>query len=166
MFSLCFAQTTATPGTTTRRLSNGVNVPVSASNKVELFIPAPDDASREAAFRWHITTRNFFAYIFEKPLVGDHLGQTFVDLQERMHLFRSGQINNSTDFLKYAETQGYHDLVDSPDYALGMVFYAEHYKLRDLWIDAFVHCVGMNERLSLSPEFAVSTSANPTLRSY
>jgi hypothetical protein len=29
----------------------------------------------------------------------------------------------------------------------------QHYKIRDLWIDSFAHCVGMNERLSLSDEF-------------
>ena len=83
-----------------------------------------------------------------------------------MHLFRSGQINNNLDFLKYAETQGYRDFVECPDYALATVFYAEHYKLRDLWIDAFAHCVGMNEVLALSPEFAVSSFITPTLLTY
>ncbi|KAK3216937.1 hypothetical protein GRF29_1g1462448 [Pseudopithomyces chartarum] len=34
-----------------------------------------------------------------------------------------------------------------------MLYYAEHYKLRSVWMDAFAHCVGMNERLVLSPEF-------------
>jgi hypothetical protein len=61
MFSLCFAQMTASSSTIsnhTGRLSNEHEVPVSGSKKVELFIPAPDDASREAAFKWHITTRN------------------------------------------------------------------------------------------------------------
>jgi hypothetical protein len=160
MLSLCFAQMTGTSGSTPsspRQLSNSVNVSVSSSAKVELYIPAPDDASRETAFQWHLTTRNFFAYIFGKPLVGENLGKAFVDLQERMHLFRSGPINNSEDFLNYAEAQGYRNLVDSPDYALSMLYYTEHYKLRDLWIDAFAHCVGMNEGLALSPEFAVST---------
>jgi len=166
MLSLCFAQMKTTPGTTSshlRQLSNGSNVSAFGSAKVELYIPAPDDASREAAFRWHITTRNFFAYTFGKPLVGDHLGSAFVDLQKRMQLFRSGQIDNSEDFFKYAEVQGYRDLVDSPDYALAMLYYTEHYKLRDLWIDAFAHCVGMNESLALSPEFAVSTPTGSIL---
>jgi hypothetical protein len=102
--------------------------------------------------------KKLFAYIFGKPLVGAHLGSAFVDLQERMRLFRSGQIDNSQDFLTYAESQGYRDIVDSPDHALSMLYYAEHYKIRDIWIDAFAHCVGMNERLSLSLEFAVSIS--------
>jgi hypothetical protein len=46
-------------------------------------------------------------------------------------------------------------LVECTDYALASLFYAEHYKLRDVWVDAFAHCVGMNESLVLSPEFSV-----------
>lgn len=162
MFSLCFAQVTSTPGSNPqnpRRLSSGLSTlstPVSGLNKIELFIPAPEHASREASFHWHITTRNFFAFVFRSPLVGTHMGQALVDLQERMHLFRSGQINNHKDFLDYADSQGYRDFVDCPDYALSMLYYAERYKLRDVWIDAFAHCVGMNESLALSQEFAVS----------
>ncbi|KAF2738363.1 hypothetical protein EJ04DRAFT_486176 [Polyplosphaeria fusca] len=157
MFSLCFAQVTsdsASPSKASRRVSSGLTAPVSMSNTCELYIPAPDDASRESAFQWHITTRNFFAFVFRKPLVGaGSLGQALVNLQERMHLFRSGQINNHEDFLKYAEDQGYRDFVDCPDYALAMLQYAEHYKLRDIYIDAFAHCVGMNGDLSMSAEF-------------
>lgn len=159
MLSLCFAQTTPTSGTdlkSTRRLSGSFTTPVSKTNTVELYIPAPDDASREGAFQWHLTTRNFFAFIFGKPMVGSHFGQALVDLQERLLLFRSGQIDNQLDFLTYIEDQGYRDLVDCPDYALATLYYAEHYRLRDVWIDAFAHCVGMNDSLVVSSEFEVS----------
>ncbi|KAJ4358500.1 uncharacterized protein N0V89_003084 [Didymosphaeria variabile] len=146
MFSLCFAQTrketTWSPGSSiSKRL-------------VELYIPAPEDTTREASFRWHIATRNFFAFVLGKPLVGDHLGQAMIDLQERMRLFRPGRVDNHQDFLNYVDAQGYRNFVDFPDYALAMLYYAEHYKLRDAWIDAFAHCVGMNEKLVLSPEFS------------
>jgi hypothetical protein len=157
MFSLCFAQMTA-PGSARRdpgRHSSLCSTPTSNTNVVELYIPAPEDASREVSFNWHITTRNFFAFVFGKPLVGKKMGQAMVDLQERMRLFRSGRVNNHQDFLNYAEDQGYRDFVESADYALAMLYYAEHYKLRDVWIDAFAHCVGMNDTLSLSPEFEV-----------
>jgi hypothetical protein len=157
MFSLCFAQMTA-PGSAIRnprRHSSICSAPTSSTNIVELYIPAPEDASREVSFNWHITTRNFFAFVFGKPLVGKNMGQAMVDLQERMRLFRSGRVNNHQDFLDYAENQGYRDLVECTDYSLAMLYYAEHYKLRDVWIDAFAHCVGMNDTLSLSPEFEV-----------
>ncbi|KAF2815012.1 uncharacterized protein BDZ99DRAFT_435071 [Mytilinidion resinicola] len=146
MFSLCFAQmASGAPG---RRSSR-----ISTTGPCELYIPAPDESSREASFQWHLTTRNFFAFVLGKPLVGTYLGKTLVDLQERMHLFRSGQINNHEDFMAYIDDMGYRNFVDTPDYALSMLYYAEHYQLRDLWVDAFVHCVGMNDRLCLSPEF-------------
>jgi hypothetical protein len=125
------------------------------SSFVELYIPAPGHASREEAFNWHVTTRNFFAYVLGQPLVGRHMGQAFVDLYERMELFRSGHVNNHQDFLTYAENQGYRDLVECTDYALASLFYAERYKLKDVWIDAFAHCVGMGDSISESPEYAV-----------
>jgi hypothetical protein len=125
------------------------------SSFVELYIPAPVQASREEAFNWHVTTRNFFAYVLGQPLVGRHMGQAFVDLYERMELFRSDHVNNHQDFLAYAENQGYRDLVECTDYALASLFYAERYKLKDVWIDAFAHCVGMGDSISQSPEYAV-----------
>jgi hypothetical protein len=38
------------------------------------------------------------------------------------------------------------------------------FKLRPAWIDAFAHCVGMNESLSLSPEYAVRIHRNVIFR--
>jgi hypothetical protein len=123
---------------------------------VDLYIPAPGSVSREEAFDFHITTRNFFAYILGQPLVGRHMGQTFVALYERMNLFRM-HTNNHEDFLAYADNQGYRDLVECTDYALACLYYAERYKLRGVWIDAFTHCVGMGESVALSPEYVVCT---------
>lgn len=91
------------------------------------------------------------------------MGQTFVDLQERLRTFRPECTSNQQDFLDYAENQGYRDLVECTDYALASLFYAEHYKLKDVWIDAFAHCVGMNDSLALSPEYAVCPLWPPTL---
>ena len=62
--------------------------------------------------------------------------------------------------MDYAEQQGYLDFVDCPNYALAMLQYAEHYKLHDVYVDAFAHCVGMNDDLSTSTEFDVSSSVH------
>ena len=161
MLSQCDAQMTSTTGSSPQQLKR---MPSSLSNSnrgsstVQIFIPAPEAASRENSFKWHITTRNFFAFLLGKPLVGEHMGQAFVDLQERLRLFRP-DASNHQDFLDYAENQGYRDLLECTDYALANLYYAEHYKLRDVWIDAFAHCVGMNDSLPLSPEYAVSDLA-------
>ncbi|THY32878.1 hypothetical protein D6D00_01386 [Aureobasidium pullulans] len=121
----------------------------------ELYIAAPEDAVREDAYRWHVTTRNFFAYIEDKPLVGSSLGKTLIDLLERIQLFCPDKANNNNNqyFLAYAQRQGYTKFVNRPDYALAFLNFSERFKLKDLWIDAFAHCVGMNEQLDLSPEF-------------
>lgn len=147
MFNQCFARVAAS--------SEAASANPDARS-IELFVPGREETSRQESFRWHVATRNFFAFIMGKPLVGAHLGQAMVDLQERMQLYRSSQVNNHQDFLLYADTQGYRDFVDCPDYALAILYYSEHFKLRDVWVDAFAHCVGMNDRLVLSPEFAVS----------
>lgn len=157
MISQCDAQLDSAPRFVPqlkRRSSSLVNIS-QQPRTVQLFIPAPADVSVQASFQWHITTRNFFAFLLGKSLVGEHMGQAFVDLQERLSLFRPDHPNNIQDFLSYAEDQGYRDLVECTDYALASLFYAEHYKLKDVWIDAFAHCVGMNESLHLSPEYSV-----------
>ena len=158
MLSQCDAQIASTSRSTReplRRMPSSLTSMNRQASSVELFIPTPDDVTRQDAFRWHITTRNFFAFLLGKPLVGEHMGQAFVDLQERLCLFRPGDVNNCEDFLDYIENQGYRDLVECTDYALASLFYAEHYKLRDVWVDAFTHCVGMTDSLILSPEFPV-----------
>lgn len=167
---MCFAQTTP-EGSGTPRTSDcdsssslsdsGYSSVSSADTTFELYVPAPEQASREDAFRWHLATRNFFAWASDKPLVGATLGKTLIELLQRMCLFRLEGADNVQALLAYAERLGYLDFRDCPDYALAFLNFAEHYHLRDLWIDAFAHCVGMNERLCLSPEFDVRSSIHP-----
>ncbi|XPS71501.1 hypothetical protein M3J07_003680 [Ascochyta lentis] len=165
MLNICYAQIASRDGSNVQQLMNMASSLVLSNREqgiVNLFIPAPDDASRQESFKWHVTTRNFFAFLLGKPLVGYQMGQTFVDLQERLQLFRSG-LNNHEDFLQYAEDQGYRDFSECTDYALASLFYAEKYKIRDAWVDAFAHCVGMNESLSLSPEYAFTSRLTKAL---
>lgn len=158
MLDVCYAQVASRDGSETQQLmsmSSSLVLPSREPGIVNFFIPAPSDASRQDAFKWHITTRNFFAFLLGKPLVGHQMGQAFVDLHERLRLFRAGLTSNHEDFLQYAEDQGYRDFAECTDYALASLYYAETYKLRHAWIDAFAHCVGMNESLAQSPEYAV-----------
>ncbi|KAF2823565.1 hypothetical protein CC86DRAFT_69475 [Ophiobolus disseminans] len=165
MLEICYAQTTAKTSAglpESRRMHTFDNLN-RESSIVELYIPAPEHASREESFDWHLTTRNFFAFVLGKPLVGRQMGQAFAGLYERMKLFRSKHINNHQDFLVYAETQGYRDLVECTDYALASLYYAERYKLRDVWIDAFAHCVGMSNSVALSPEYTAISRLSKAL---
>ncbi|KAL7265891.1 hypothetical protein RUND412_011580 [Rhizina undulata] len=44
-------------------------------------------AHKTATLRHHLTTRNFFAILFDRCLVGITLGQAFLDLAERTDLY-------------------------------------------------------------------------------
>ena len=123
--------------------------------KHELYIPAPTHLSREEAFQYHLTTRNFFAWMYEKPLVGDRLGRTLTSLLERMNEYRPNLEDNQDDILSYVDDQGYTDFRDHPDHALALLQFAEAFQYRELWTDAFVHCTGMNDQLDISAEFEV-----------
>ncbi|GAB7354033.1 hypothetical protein MBLNU459_g4616t3 [Dothideomycetes sp. NU459] len=163
LFSMCFAQTTSersslprafgAHGSSSSLSDSGYSSASSPDNTFELYVPAPDYASREDAFQWHLATRNYFAWVSDMPLVGATLGKSLIDLLQRMTLFRSERADNMQDLLSYAHRLGYLDFRHCPDYALAFLCFAEHYRMRDLWTDAFAHCVGMNDKLCLSPEF-------------
>lgn len=124
----------------------------------ELYVPPPADADGNEAFLYHMATRNFFAWIFGKPLVGNHLGAALVGLLNSMSQFRSAGEDNVQAIMDYMDEEGYADMRCQPDHALAILFFAEHFRFRDLWIDAFVHCSGMNEKLITCPGFEVRKS--------
>lgn len=134
---------------------SGYSSSIATEEALELFIPAPEATLREDTLRWHVTTRNFFAWMNDTPLVGTSLGQALVDLLERMPLFRVHEANNVEDLLSYARRVGYLNFAHHPDYALAFLYFAERFKLRDLWIEAFTHCAGQKEVLHLSTELDV-----------
>ncbi|KAK4692740.1 hypothetical protein P7C71_g4522, partial [Lecanoromycetidae sp. Uapishka_2] len=124
--------------------------------KHEIYIPAPAHLSREDAFRYHLTTRNLFAWMYEKPLVGDRLGDALIAVLQRLNEWRPNEEQNLDDILAYIDNGGYTDFRDCPDHALAVLQFAEKFQLRELWTDAFVHCTGMWEQLDKSAEFELS----------
>lgn len=72
-----------------------------------------------------------------------------------MEVFRSNGQGNQQDIVDYLDEQAYSDFRECPDHALGVLYFAEELRLQDLWIDAFVHCVGMSDRLFSSPGLEV-----------
>ncbi|KAI9825432.1 MAG: hypothetical protein M1832_001162 [Thelocarpon impressellum] len=121
-------------------------------DKCELYVPAPPKCSREEAFAYHLNTRNFFAWMLGKPIVATHLGRGMADLLDRMNLFRD-TADNVQDFLEYIDAQQYSSFRECPDLALASLYVSERFMLKDRWIDAFAHCVGLNDRLICSSEF-------------
>ena len=126
------------------------------SRQYDIYIPPPPNTDRGQTFLYHMATRNFFAWVFGKSLVGTHLGGALVGLLNSMIEFRSEGEDSVQDLLDYMDEEGYADLRSSPNHALAVLFFAEHFHFKDLWVDAFAHCTGMHERLAASPGFEVS----------
>ena len=116
------------------------------TKRAHLFIPSPQNLTREETHAYHVTTRNYFAYVFSKPLVGEHLGTAMVRLWRRIQAWQPRTARLSK-FLEYCKGQGYLHFTENPRYALAMLCFSEEVHVRDTWIDAFTHCVGMYHRL-------------------
>lgn len=96
-------------------------------------------------------------------MVGNHLGNALVALHESMLEFRDTGLDNKRDLLSYLDEEGYLDTRHQPNHALAILHVAENLELRDLYIDAFAHCVGMSEQLYKSPEYSVGSRPHPYL---
>ncbi|KIX06624.1 uncharacterized protein Z518_04600 [Rhinocladiella mackenziei CBS 650.93] len=131
----------------------------------ELYLPAPYDAGLEDTFNYHVTTRNFFAWLYNRPLAGRTLGKALVELQGRIDLYRPDVTSQNTiEVAYYAENQRYLDFRECVDHALAALYFAENFQIEDLWVDAFAHCVGMSHRgLHSSIEYAPVAAKSKTL---
>lgn len=127
----------------------------SKTSRYELYIPAPPSVGRSQAMLYHIATRNLFAWVFGRSLVGAQLGSALVGLLHSMNEFRSPGCDNVQDLLDFMDEEGYADLRSTPSHALSVLYFAEHFHFKDLYIDAFAHCVGMNHILDDCSEFEV-----------
>lgn len=127
----------------------------SVGGRLDLYIPVPDHLDRLESLLWHIATRNFFAWLLCKPIVGDCLGQSIVRLLERMTTFRDKSVSNLDDLLTYLDRVGYSHFTSHADHALAMLYFSERTRAENIWRNAFVHCVGMNEVLKESSEYEV-----------
>lgn len=122
-----------------------------------LYLPAPGRAHGQEAREWHLVTRNVFAWIMNKPLIGQTLTLALIDLVERLHTLRPASMDSVRDVLAYATRMGYTDMTNCANHSLAMLNFAEHFHIPHLWREAFVHCAGQNEVLYLSPEYKFMT---------
>lgn len=127
------------------------------NGKVDLYIPAPAAASRSEAVQYHLIIRNFFAWVTRRSVVGRHLGNALIGLTEAMDEFRDPDADNIGDLFAYLDEEGYLDMRNQPDHALAILHLSERLQMREMYIDAFAHCVGMSEQLYKHHEYSVST---------
>jgi hypothetical protein len=126
----------------------------------ELYLPAPKDADKATVARYHLATRNFFAWLYDRPLTGKTLGASLVDVLNRAHTYRPSDAEaNNKEMLAYLDRRGYTDFRECVDHALAALYVAENFQMEALWVNAFAHCVGMNHSLHASTEFDVRFSS-------
>lgn len=136
---------------------------LSKGRTIELHVPGPSTADQTQAVRHHLAIRNFLAWVLKRPLVGEHLGSALVALLHSMREFRSGVEDSVADLLEYIDEEGYLRLTGQPDHAVALLFLAESFQLWELYVRAFVQCVGMRERLSSSAEYHIISNASKRL---
>ncbi|OBT76781.1 hypothetical protein VF21_04470 [Pseudogymnoascus sp. 05NY08] len=136
-----------------RQFVNGRSSKEYTSGRYDLYIPPPPTAEEEQKLLCRTATRNFFAWICGKPLVGESLGQALVGLLNSMSEYRGLNVDNVEDILDYMEEGGYADFGGSPVHTLATLHFAEHFQFEHLYIDAFAHAVGMHDEIIQSPEY-------------
>ncbi|KJX94848.1 hypothetical protein TI39_contig4154g00007 [Zymoseptoria brevis] len=108
----------------------------------ELYLSAPLELTRAEAFSYHVGTRNYFAYLLRKPIVGEDFGVSLAHLWKRIEVWQPHS-NASEIFQEYCLEQGYLDLAGNLEYASAALYWSELARVQNVWVDAFVHCVGM-----------------------
>ncbi|KAI3336632.1 hypothetical protein HD806DRAFT_12997 [Xylariaceae sp. AK1471] len=131
--------------------------------RIELFIPAPPQSDKSQSYKYHLATRNFFAFIFRRSMVGETLGSALITLMRSLHQFRALDADNVQDLMSYMAEEGYLDLNGQPTHALAILRLAEVFQLRSLYIDAFAHCCGMSDQLFLVCEYQLLSSVTRKL---
>ncbi|KAF1824439.1 uncharacterized protein K489DRAFT_292754, partial [Dissoconium aciculare CBS 342.82] len=111
---------------------------------LRLFVPPPVHASRDECHAYNLTTRNYFAFLMARPLVGTQLSTTLTDLWRRIQLWSP---NASSELYEYCRAQGYTDVTGNPRLAVAMLALATEARWQAVWVDAFAHCVGMQSQL-------------------
>ncbi|PKS10366.1 hypothetical protein jhhlp_002117 [Lomentospora prolificans] len=138
---------------------------LTTSRSLELYIPPPPGANKAQAFAYHLATRNFFAWICRRSLVGEHLGWALAGLISSMRELRHPGAENVKDLIDYMEQEGYLNMRNNPDHALAILHVAETYRLRGMYVDAFAHCTGMFWDLEFSAEYQYTSLASKDLLS-
>ena len=86
-----------------------VTYSVSRDTRSYLYLYPPVGLSRAESYSYHITTRNFFAWLLGVPLVGTDPVSALLDLKARMDIWRDPDANNFEAVFEYARQQAYGD---------------------------------------------------------
>ena len=130
----------------------------------EIYIAWPGSESGVHSTIWHITTRNFFAVLYDaNALVGTTLHEAMTKLFERIDTYPDyldRRISKVAWINDYIVRHKFDDVRNNPSYAASLLAFSETpgVQWREGYIEAFVHCVGMlNMGLQTIPEWRYIT---------
>lgn len=131
----------------------------------EIHFPAPDGASGIEILRHHITTRNFFALLLNKPLVGLTFYQALIDMHERLLVLMPRESDCTDVIIGFLTRNRLHNICNDPAAAAGLLAYSEDDEVQwpEGWREGFVHCSGMYTKLRELPEFCDISHVSRTL---
>lgn len=120
----------------------------------KLYMDAHSGRTKVDVLRYHITTRNFFAFLIREPLVGFTFYQALADLYERLEEYLSPSIDRAIALQSYLVMNGLVNVSNEPRAAAGLLAWSEDVRWNNGWREAFVHSVGMYDDVSHLPESA------------
>ncbi|MCJ1350499.1 MAG: hypothetical protein MMC33_000480 [Icmadophila ericetorum] len=130
----------------------------------EIYVAWPGHESGVHCATWHITTRNFFAVMYNaKALVGTTLYGALARLFERINTYPDylgRHINKASWITDYIMRHEFDDVRNNPSFAASLLAFSETpgVQWREGYIESFVHCVGMlNIGLQTIPEWKFIT---------
>lgn len=130
----------------------------------EIYIPWPGAETGIHSTIWHITTRNYFAVMYDaSALVGTTLHEAMTKLFDRIDQhpdYLGVNVSKVAWLTDYIVRHQFDDVRNNPSYAASLLAFSETpgVQWREGYIEAFVHCVGMLDMgLQTIPEWRYVT---------
>ena len=138
--------------------------PTAHGIQYEIYIPWPGAETGVHSTIWHITTRNYFAVMYDaSSLVGTTFHEAISNLHERISS-HPGYLSRKDDgvawITDYIVRHRFDDVRNNPSYAASLLAFSESPEVlwKEGYIEAYVHCVGMlNMGLQTVPEWQFIT---------
>ena len=102
----------------------------------KLYMDAQSGGSKVDVLRYHVTTRNFLAFLIRKPLVGFTFYQALVDLNERLEKYFSPEIDCTVALQSYLVMTGLVNVSNEPRAAAGLLAWSEDVRWNNGWREA------------------------------
>ncbi len=130
----------------------------------KLYIDSRSGGSKFDVLRYHVTTRNFFAFLLRRPLVGFTFYQALVDLHKRLEEYLSPNLDCAVALQSYLVMMGLVNVSNEPRAAAGLLAWSEDVRWNDGWREAYVYlpCCYLSFTLQSSPSRIAHQARVPT----